>query len=476
MTWTAENIESLAISGVDDTILGEIRSLMRVWNARRSKNLKRSLYYDTEQAFKDLGIAMPPQLRSCNYVLGWSTQAVRKPAVRSQFDGLRLPGSEDPFELGELLDANNFSLELSQAIVSAYKHGMALITVARGGSGEAPVQIIGHSAESCAARWDKRSRRLASALTIADVDTDGKPVEFVVYLPHLVATCWFVEGAGWFSEVSPNRTGRVLAVPVLNDPQLNRPLGRSRLTNAVMRLNDMAVRTLGRMEGNAEFYSSPQIALLGVDYEAFYGDDPMSDREKFKLAQDRLLAISKDEDGDKPDLKQLQQATMTPHSDMMRTIAMAFSGETSLPPSSLGVIHDQPASAEAIRAAEHDMLIDVTYHNKFVHPKTVKQVAELAVMIRDNITEPPGEMWRLSATFDDPEFRSMSSQSDAVMKLATQMETLTKHPVLMERIFSQDEIQRILEDGRRASGRDALQALVEKNVQRVRGGVGAVEG
>ena len=476
MTWTAENIESLNIPGLEVSVLGEIRSLLRVWSARRSKNLKRSLYYDTEQTFEDLGIAMPPQLRSCNYVLGWSTQAVKKPAMRSQFDGLRLPGSDDPFELGELLDENNFALELSQAVVSAYKHGMSLITVARGAPGEVPVQIIGHSAESCAARWDTRSRRLSSALTIADTDDSGKPVEFVVYLPFSVVTCWFTRGSGWKSHVQPNRTGRVLAVPVLSDPQLTKPLGRSRLTNAVMRLNDMAVRTLGRMEGNAEFYSSPQIALLGVDYEAFYGDNPMSDNEKFKLAMDRLLAISKDEDGDKPDLKQLQQATMTPHSDMMRTIAMAFSGETSLPPSSLGVIQDQPSSAEAIRAAEHDMLIDVTYHNKFVHSKTVKQVSELAVMIRDNLTVLPDGMWRLSVAFDDPEFRSLSSQSDAVMKLATQMESLTQHPVLMERVFTQDEIERILDDSRRSAGRSALTALVEQNAQRARGVADAVTG
>lgn len=451
MTWSTDDIRSLRISGLSDEVLGEVRSLLRIWDKHRPKNLKRNLYFDTEQAFKDLGIAMPPQLRKCNYVLGWATQAVRKPALRSQFDGLRLAGVDDPFELGEILDANSFDLEFSQSVVSGYKHGMSLVTVAKGGFGEAPVQIIGHSAEACAARWDKRTRRLASALTIADVDEDGKPVEFVVYLPNAVVTCSFARGSGWSSFSQSNRTGRVLAVPVLNDPQLNRPLGRSRLTNAVMRLNDMAVRTLGRMEGNAEFYSSPQIALLGVDYETFYGDNPMSENEKFKLAMDRLLAISKDEDGDKPDLKQLQQATMTPHSDMMRTIAMAFSGETSLPPSSLGVIHDQPASAEAIRAAEHDLLIDASYHNNSVHPKAVKQIMELAVMVRDNVTVVPDDMWRLSVRFIDPEFRSLSAEADAVTKIGAAMPSLVDQPVLLERIFTADEVERIRVDGQKSS-------------------------
>src|SRR5699024_12208552 len=100
---------------------------------------------------------------------------------------------------------------------------------------------------------------------------------------------------------------------------IRRPFGRSRLTNAVMGLTDMAVRAYVRMEGDAEFYSSPQLALLGVSEEAF--QDGLADSDKFRLAQDRLLALTRDENGDKPQLQQLQQATMTPQSDMLRTVA-----------------------------------------------------------------------------------------------------------------------------------------------------------
>src|SRR5690606_17256711 len=110
-----------------------------------------------------------------------------------------------------------------------------------------------------------------------------------------------------------------------------------------------------------------------------------------------------------------------PHSDMLRTVAMAFAGETGIPPSSLGVIHDQPASAEAIRAAEHDLLIDVSYQNKFVYSSAVEQIATLAVMVRDGLNEPPKDAWKLSARFVDPEFRSLSAKADAVQKLASDM-------------------------------------------------------
>lgn len=443
MSWTVEDITSLRISGVTDSELDLIKGALAEWHARKAKNYTRSLYYDTEQAFKDLGLTLPPQLKNAKFYLGWGMQAVRKPAMRSQFDGLRMAGSEDPFELAEVLKLNNFALEFSQSVVSANKHGVAFATLGRGDESEAAAQILFHSAETSVGLWDRRKRRMSICLTISDVKA-GKPTEFVAYLPDHVITC-YRGTSGWFSSRQANGIGRILAVPVTNDPQLTRPFGRSRLTNSVMALCDMAVRGYVRMEGNAEFYSSPQLALLGVDAEAFGGGIP--DSQKFKLAMDRVIALTKDTDGDKPDLKQLQQATMTPHSDMLRTVAMAFAGETGIPPSSLGVIHDQPASAEAIRAAEHDLLIDVSYQNKFVYSSAVEQIATLAVMVRDGLNEPPKDAWKLSARFVDPEFRSLSAKADAVQKLASDMDSLAKYPVLLEQIFDEGEVERITSGG-----------------------------
>lgn len=457
MAWSNEDVTSLRVEGATETDEGTIRGLLGELRARWPKNRRRSLYYDTEQAFKDLGIALPPQLRKAKFVLGWGTQAVKKPAMRSQFDGLRLPGSDDPFELNEILSQNRFALEFSQSVVSAYTHGMSLVTVAKGRPGESPVQIQAHSAESSVALWDRRNRRLGAALTVGEWDDEGRPSEFVVYLPDAVLECSHVKGNSWSAVRHANAIGRVLAVAVTNDPQLRRPFGRSRITNAVMALSDMAVRAYVRMEGNAEFYSSPQIALLGVDAEAF--GDGIPESEKFRLAQDRVLALTKDQDGDSPALQQLSQASMAPHSDMLRTVAMAFSGETGIPPSSLGIIHDQPASAEAIRAAEHDLLVDVTYQNKFVLSEAAREIATLSVMVRDGLRDVPAEAWKLSAQFTDPEFRSLSAQSDAVQKLASDMDSLAQYPVLLEQIFTEDQVERIQADQRKAQVNSLITSL-----------------
>src|SRR5699024_2002695 len=172
---------------------------MRVWKVLLPRILERTVYYDCEQVFKDLGLMLAPQLKNAKFYLGWATMAVRKMAIRSQFDGLRLPGSDDPFELNGILDQNNFGLELSQSIVSGYKHGVSFVTVAAGLPGEAEVQIQGHEASSAAAIWDARNRRIKYGLTISDTDKKG-PTAFVVYLPDVVLICERNSSGRWAAE------------------------------------------------------------------------------------------------------------------------------------------------------------------------------------------------------------------------------------------------------------------------------------
>lgn len=454
--WTTADIGGLRIEGLPDDEMAVVSQLLSVWNGRRTRNLKRSLYYDSEQSFKDLGLTLPPQLKNAKFYLGWATQAVRAAATRSRFEGFRLPGSEDPFELGEILWANRFRLELSQGIVSAYKHGMALMTVAKGLPGEAEVQIQAHSAESSAAIWDRRNRRVSAALTISSMKED-KPDEFIVYLPSVVLQCKRGERGKWTAERIPNAIGRTLAVPLTYDPQLGKPFGRSRISNPVMALTDMAVRAYVRMEGNAEFYSSPQLAIEGIDPDAF-GD--LGEERKFKLAMDRLIALTRDADGNTPNIKQLQQATMTPHSDMLRTVASAFSGETGIPLAELGILHDNPSSAEAMLTAERKLMLEVGNQNDVVLSEAVTQIATLAVMVRDGLTQPPTDAWKLSARFADPEFRSMSANADAYVKLAGANPELASSPVLLETIFDEDQVDRILDERRKAAAGGALAQLL----------------
>lgn len=459
--WTNDEIKNLNIDGLDNAEKAIVSKLLLVWKTRLAKNLRRTLYFDTEKEFQSLGLTLPPVLSRSKMFLSWPAMAVEKLAQRSIFEGFRAPGQVDPFDLSGILADNHFELEFSQAVTSAYTYGVSFVTVARGGEGEPAVQIQPHSVEWSAALWDKRHRRISAAMTISEMDSQNsaKPAEIIVYLADSVLMI-SLKGKGSVTRLR-NPIGRVLAVPVTYKPRIDRPFGKSRITNSVMALTDMAVRSYVRMEGNAEFYSTPQIAILGAAEEAFNG---ITENDKFRLAMDRLLAITKDADGDKPELKQLQQASMQPHSDMLRTVAMAFSGETSIPVSSLGIIHDNPSSAEAIRAAERDLLIEATYQNKNVLGPAAVEIAQLAVMVRDKLSEPTVEMKQLSARFADPEFQSLSTRADAVVKLVSGVPALAESEVVLEQIFDEVQIERIRSDISRQRGGSVLDQLLAGQV------------
>lgn len=444
------------IQGVSDAELDTIRGLFQVWREKQKRNLLRSVYYEGRAPLKDLGISIPPQLRHLDAVLGWPEKAVRALAQRSIWDGFVAPGAEqDPFELQDVLEANRFDLELPQAIVSAYKHSVSFISTTLGDvqSGEPDVVIMARSAEWSAATWDKSRRVVSSALAITDADKEGKPTEFTVYLPDAVVSCAKRPSGKWVSVRQRNPLGEVLVEPLTFDPQLDRPFGRSRISRAVMSITDRAARTLVRTDVSAEFYSSPQKILLGADPEAWGGTD------KWKSYIGRFLALSKDEDGDVPKLEQLPQMTMQPHLDMFRQLALQFAGETGLALSSLGVVQDNPPSAEAIYAAEKDLIVEARASNR-VLGAAIKRIGQRTVMLRDRLSAPPEGLRRLTSSWLNPAFTSPVSAADALAKLAAVFPWIGESEVALEMAgFTSAEITRLLSDKRRVQGSAVLAAI-----------------
>ena len=451
--WTNEDVTRLDIPGLSSDELDVVRSLFKVWRDRLPGNAKRSLYYAGEQGLKDAGLTMPALMKGTRFALGWPTLAVKKHAIRSQFQGLVSAESADPLDMRETLTRTRFFAEFSQAVHSAGQHGAALLVISAGDDGHAAA--LAHSFEDSAALWDWRNRRVKAALTISRYD-EQKPAAFTVYLPTHFLYVKRVDGT-WTVESLPHVLGRVPVVAVPYDPQIKRPFGRSRLTQPVMMIADMAARAYVRMEHNAEIYSSPLLAIEGLDVDE--GEMSPAAAMQMRLARDRAIAVTKDMDGDAPTIKQLQQATMTPHSDMLRTLAMAFSGETYIPPSSLGVIHDNPSSAEAIRAAEHDLLIDVTYQNKYVLAHAAEEAARLMWMTMHPGEELPSEAWSMQATFADPEFRSSTGMADVAVKLDA-IEALKGTTFPLEQMYGPADIQRIEDSRRRNNGASLLDKVL----------------
>lgn len=451
-----------AIAGLSEAELGEVQALFNVWGQKRERNLLRSVYYEGKAPLRSLGIAIPPNMSRLEAVLEWPAKAVRGLALRSIWDGFVAPGAEqDPFELQDILDANRFDIELPQAIVSAYKHSCSFISTTRGDvqSGEPEVIIMPRSAEWSAAIWDRNKRVLRSALAITDADKESRPTSFVLYLPEAVLTCVKSASGRWSSSRQRNPLNQVLVEPLTYDPQLDRPFGRSRISRPVMSITDRAARTLVRSELHAEFFSSPQRLILGANEQAWEGTD------RWRAYLGRFLALTRDEDGEVPKVEQLSQQSMQPHLDQFRQLAGEFAGATGLAISSLGVVHDNPASAEAIYAEEKDLIVEARASNR-VLGAAIKRVGQRAVMIRDNSTTMSEDLRRLKSNWLNPAFTSPVTSADALVKLSAVFPWLGDSEVALEMAgFTAADITRLLSDKQRAQGPAVLSTLAALTAQ-----------
>lgn len=81
-----------------------------------------------------------------------------------------------------------------------------------------------------------------------------------------------------------------------------------------MSLMSSVIRTMKRSEISAEFFSYPQKWATGLSE-----DNEIADKWRASMAT--LIAITKDEDGDKPTFGQFMQQSMTPHTDHLKMFA-----------------------------------------------------------------------------------------------------------------------------------------------------------
>lgn len=442
------------ITGVSDQELDVIRELFSEWASKYPKNLERSLYRDMKIRIKPTGNIPQEAIARVEAVTDWPEKAVTALAERSVFEGFVAPGeSQDPFELSAVLDANRFDIELPQAIDSTYTHSCAFITTARGDvqAGEPEVLVMAREALWSVALWDFRRRAVRAAMSITETDDHGEAIRADVFLPGVVISLMRRPSGSWVSDRRANPLGEVPVEPLTYKPSLARPFGHSRINRAVANITDRALLAIVRAELSSDFYAAPRMYALGVTEDAF-------SRGKWRAAIDSWFAISKDEDGDTPSVGQFPQMTMQPLNDHYRTIATQFSGATGVPVSNLGIVTDNPPSAEALYADDRRIVSTARTQNR-IFGSALKRVAQRIVRLRDGGEVTP-DLAQIDVAWANPAFTSPATSAAALAQLASVFPWLSESQVALEFAgFSQAEITRLMTDKSRYDARAFARAL-----------------
>ncbi|MEN4399597.1 hypothetical protein [Mycolicibacterium conceptionense] len=422
------------ISGLTDDESAILNELWSMWTRKLHRNILRSTYYDHKNLLKNLGIAIPPHLASIDMALGWPAKAVDVMARRCKFERFTLPGDDDPLDIAPMLAENDFTMLLPQAITSTFVHSCSFWMATKGDTsiGEPEVLLSTQSAMFGAGLWDYRLRRLKAAFSVSNMDTMGRVTEWLMFLPRMtIRGRW---DRHWDIERYEHTLDRLPVEVLPYQPRLDRPFGKSRITRSVMGLTDSALRTLVRMEIGAEFYSSPQRWIMGAD-ESMFQDAEGNMKSQWQALMGRIWAAPGDPDNPQAPLPQVGQFNAqnpTPHTEQLRSLAAMFASETSLPLSELGIVHDNPSSAEAIEAAERSLIIEAKHVMDTCFTPRLVRFAQTALQIRDGWDAMPPEVAKLGIRWSAPENTMLSAAADSVVKILSVVPELANSDIPFE--------------------------------------------
>lgn len=446
----------------DGTIRSKVHRLSNVLLSQRPAYRENLAYYNATHRLRAIGLAAPPEMRHLVAASGIPRLYLDSIEERLDLEGFRIaesPGTDA--RLWSWWQHNQLDEQSSLAHLEAMIHGAAYVTVSApdetaGDVPEVPVIRV-ESPLYMTAEIDPRTRKVTQALRLyRSLDSPEEDMA-TLYLPD--RTLYLRKGGGSRSEwvvddEVVHNLGVVPVVPLVNRERLSDLCGQSEILPEIRAISDAASRIMMNLQAAAELMAVPQRLLFGVSAEEFanHPDSPGATLEAY-LA--RILAF------ESPDGKALQfsAADLRNFTDTLQELFKQAAAYTGLPPQYLSFSSENPASAEAIRAAEA-RLVKKAERKARMFGGAWEEVMRLAVKIIDG-TLPP-ELYRLEAIWRDPATPTYAAKADAAAKLyANGMGPIPRRRVWLDMGYTAEEIRQ-LEDWVREeeAATRALSALV----------------
>ncbi|GAB3698491.1 phage portal protein [Mariniluteicoccus flavus] len=325
-------------------------------------------------------------------------------AVVSLAERLRVTGfrHDDASRLWEAWTRNDLDQTSAVAHREALALGKAFVIVWADPRGRARVTV--ESARQMAALQDPGSRAVVAAVKRWETDST---TEAVLYEPDQI-TRYRAERVGAMAgfktvERIPNPLGEVPVTVLRNGDRLLDD-GVSEMAD-LLPLVDGLNKTLADMLVGSEYYARPRRWATGIELQADAAGnvtDPFPEGTKMMISE-------------APESKfgSLPAADLGSYESAVRVLTSQLMAVSALPEHYLGVMTNQPASADALRAAEAS-LTSRAEARQAVFGRAWERVARQILAVETGAD--PG-LEQVSVTWADPATRSVAQEADAVVKL-----------------------------------------------------------
>lgn len=457
--------------GISKADAATLDALIDVNAAHAARNAERVRYYEGDVTPPPIGISVLPKNVSVEEHCDWPRKAVTSVSERSRLSGFVLGDGSADDSLDAIVRDSRLVGAYNRHVHSELVHGCMFATVGRQG-GRTYVRF--HTAESSAAIWDDAEGRIGCGMVVAERSlTDWSPRVAVptrvnLHLPGRVVTIARTGVDRWAAQDLPTPLDRPAMEAFAFRPTALRPFGQSRIDKTVMSITDDVMRTLQNMAVSSALYSSPQKYILGLTDDQF---DALSENRVMAYLTHLLLA-TQDEDGGSPTVGQLSPSSPEPYVTVLRTYATLFSAATGVPVNSLGIVQDNPSSAQAIDAAREDICICAQDLNES-NGDSLREVALMAMACAaDTGTDGLTDAQRsVAAKFLDPSMPSVVSQADAATKVASAAPWFAESDEFLRMLgFDEVTIRQLTSARARAAAQSRLAAALESAYKREAGG------
>lgn len=349
-------------------------------------------------------------------IVNWPRLVVDSVEERLDVEGFRYPDADSSDdELNRVWQANNLDESSQQGHVDALALERAFTVVGTNPDDDQTPLITLESPLEMHAELDPATRKLIRAVKRWKSDpVAGKPLDMAtLYLPN-VTEHYQADGSKWKLIAAPDQHN-LGALPVsllANRPRLQNLLGISEMTDVVP-LSDAACKLATDMMVAAEFAAIPQRYVFGMGPQDFVDPQTGQQLSTWQAVLGRVWA-SQSTDGS---AGTFPAADLTNFHKSLNALAQIVSAMAALPPSALGFTSDNPASADAMRAAEARLVKRVERRQRSFGggwENTMRLVRRFQTGEWDDAAKRLETVWRNPAT------PTVAQQADAAVKLFAQ--------------------------------------------------------
>ena len=410
---------AVTLPGQEDKIVPEdARDLMiSAFEDSTKSMVSNTSYYEAERRPEAIGVTVPVQMQGLLAHVGYPRLYVDSIAERQSVEGFRLADVEEADkDLWSWWQANNLDIEAPLGYTDAYIHGRSYITISQpdpqldlGWDMAVPIIRV-EPPTRMYAEIDPRVNKVSKAIRVA-YSPDGSEIAAATLYTMNDTFGWFKadnQWQPWFNYT--HGLGAVPVVPLPNRTRLSDLYGTTEITPELRSMTDAAARILMLMQATAELMGVPQRLIFGIKPEEI-GVDADTGQTFFDAYLARILAFE-DPDGK---IQQFSAAELANFTNALDQIAKQVASYTGLPPQYLSSSSDNPASAEAIRAAESRLIKKVERKNA-IFGGAWEESMRLAYRMMKGGDVPPN-MMRMETIWMDPSTPTYAAKADAAVKL-----------------------------------------------------------